>query len=149
MSIDDVLRTALVVGLGLAAGYALLGGLLTRVSGRWRDGDREITLRQFGPFLSGEALRPGGRERYSGFALWNRVRLRRSDSGVEYLKSLGFAPEIAPLVEHQIMASFDLKLEGGRLAGTFQGRIVRSERRPPRILSVSLTPPKPRTWTRA
>ena len=149
MSADDVLRTALVAAIALGAFYALIGGLLTRVSGRWRDGDRIITLRQFGPFVSGQATRPGGWERYSGFALWNRVSIRRSDGGREYLESLGFATEVAPLVENQIMASFDLRLQGALLTGTFQGRIVRSERRPPRIISVSLTPAKPRTWTRA
>ena len=68
MSADDVLRTALVAAIGLGAFYALIGGLMTRVSGRWRDGDRVITLRQFGPFVSGQATRPGGWERYSGFA---------------------------------------------------------------------------------
>jgi hypothetical protein len=149
MNVDEILRIALMVALGLGALYALLGGLMTRIGGRWRDGDRVINLRQFGPFVSGQAPRPGGWERYSGFALWGRVRLRRSDGGLEYLQSLGFAAEVAPLVEDQVMASFDLKLHGALLEGTFQGRIIRSERRPPKILSVSSTPPKARRWTRA
>ena len=149
MSVDAVLRHALLLGLVLGFAYLLIGGLLTRVGGRWRDGERLIHLRQFGPFVSGRAVREGGWERYSGTAIWGRVRLRRSDGGLAHLETLGFASEVAPLVEDQVMATFDLRLKGASLDGSFQGRIIRSERRPPRIISVHSTPAKPRSWTRA
>ena len=149
MTVDTVLRNALLIGLVLGITYLVVGGLLTRVSGHWRDGERLIHLRQLGPLVSGKAIREGGWERYSGTAIWGRVRLRRSDGGLAHLETLGFAAEVAPLVEDQVMATFDLRLKGANLEGSFQGRIIRSERRPPRIISVHSTPPKPRSWTRA
>ena len=149
MTLDALLRSAIFIAMGLGALYAIVGGLMTRVGGRWRDGDRIIELRQFGPLISGDASRPGGWERYSGFAIWGRIRLTRRDGGLDYLKSLGFSAEVAPLIDDSVMASFDLRLNGSLLEGTMQGRVIRSERHPPRIISVGRTPSKPRTWTRA
>jgi hypothetical protein len=149
VNIDALLRNALLISLGLWLLYMLLGGLTTRVGGAWRDGERLINLRQFGPLVSGDALRDGGWERYSGTAVWGRLRLRRSDGGLQHLQSLGFAAEVAPLLENQVMASFDLRLRNGQLNGTFQGRVIRSERRPARIVSIHSTAPKERLWVRA
>ena len=144
-----MLRHALLLGLILSIAYLIVGGFMTRVSGRWRDGERLIQLQQFGPFVRGQATRDGGWERYSGTAIWGRLRLRRSDGGLAHLERLGFASEVAPLVEDQVMATFDLRVKGASLVGSFQGRVIRSERRPPRIISVRSTAAKPRVWTRA
>jgi hypothetical protein len=148
MSVDETLRLLLLIAIAATGAYWLLGGLFTRISGRWRDGNREIHLRQFGPLITGSATRPGGSERYVGTALWGRVRLRRHDRGAAHLQSLGFAQEVAPLLEDSLMATFDLRLTGSLLDGYFQGRIIRSERVPPRIISVRRTPPQERCWTR-
>ena len=149
MTIDAVLRHALLILLVLVFAYGLIGGLMSRVSGAWRDGERLITLRQLGPFVHGHAARNGGWERYSGTVLWGRLRLRRYDGGLHHLEGLGFAPEVAPLLENQLMATFDLRLKGSVLEGVFEGRVIRSERQPPRILSVTRTKPKARVWSRA
>ena len=146
---DDFLRWVLV---GAVAGWALLvflGGLFTPVSGRWKDGDRRILLKQFGPFLRGECQREGGREIYSGTASFGRIRLSRRDQGKAHLMSLGFAEEVTPLIEGELMGRLDLKLKGGQLKGTFEGRRIASGRNPARLISVHRVKKTQRVWTRA
>ncbi len=146
---DDFLRWVLVGGVAGWAFLSFIGGLLTPVGGRWSDGERRIDLKQFGPFLRGECLREGGKEIYTGTANFGRVRLSRRDEGKAHLMALGFAEEVTPLIEGELMGRLDLKLQGKRLTGTFEGRRIASGRNPARIISVHRVKKTQRVWTRS
>ena len=146
---DDFLRWVLLGGLAGWGVVSFLGGLFTPVGGRWSDGQRRIDLKQFGPFVRGECRREGGREIYTGTAQFGRVRLARRDEGKQHLMALGFAEEVTPLIEGELMGRLDLKLRGRQLMGTFEGRRIASGRNPARILSVHRVKKTARIWTRA
>jgi hypothetical protein len=145
---EDLLRWIVI---GAAGGYALIywvSGLFTPVAGRWRDGERIISLRQAGPFVRGLCIRDGGEEIYRGTARFGRLTLQRKTRGEALLMSMGFAAEVAPLLEDQVMATYEFKLKGDSLNGTFSGRVIRSLRSPPRIVRVQRRDDEPRSWQR-
>jgi hypothetical protein len=146
--VEDLLRWTVIATAGAGALTYLIGGLLTPVSGRWRDGDRVIALRQIGPLISGLCIREGGEETYRGLARFGRVTLSRKTRGEPLLVSMGFAAEVTPLLEDCVMATYELKLKGDTLSGTFAGRVVRSHRSPPRIVAIQRREDEPRTWKR-
>ena len=64
----------------------------------------------------------GGRTRnlHGDSPVWTRVRLARRDEGKQHLMALGFAEEVTPLIEGELMGRLDLKLRGRQLMGTFE-----------------------------
>jgi hypothetical protein len=127
----------------------IIGGMVTRVAGRWRDDDdRVIHLQQLGPWVSGKCKRPGGGEVYKGLALFGHVRLTRYTWGTQQLEALGFAPSVLPLLEGRAFANLAFRLEGAELRGQFWGRRFTTRLRPPAIERVTLQPPQPRVWVR-
>jgi hypothetical protein len=128
--------------------FGAIGGLLTRVAGRWRDGDRLIELHQFGPRVTGTCTRPGGGELYKGLALYGTVRLTRYTWGNQHLVDMGFAPDVIPLLEGRAFANLKFRLEGAQLRGLFWGRKFSFEYEPPRIKGVARLEPDERVWSR-
>jgi hypothetical protein len=148
--VDDILRWSVLGVLGFAALLALLGGLVTPVAGRFRDGQRLITLHQIGPWLVGRCEREGGFERYRGWAFFGVVRLSRYEYGAAHLQASGFAPDTAPLVEGERLASFVFRAKPHGLVGMFEGRKVSFTSGPKatKVSAIEKLPPAPRTWLR-
>lgn len=132
-------------GIGL---LALLGGLLTPVAGRWRDGRRSIILTQSGPWVRGRCDLDGGGEHYTGLALFGWIRLYRYEYGRNHLLAAGFTDETIPLLTGQAMARFVFRRHGDELRGVFEGRVFTFAYEPPRILRVARLEPAPRAWQR-
>lgn len=144
---DDFWRM-LILGTGcLGAIVWLVGGLLTPVAGRWRDPEgADIILQQLGPRVWGEGKLSGGFQRFSGWVMFGRVRLKRSDFGMAHLQSLGFSPEQVRQIEGQITGTLELKLSNRDLEGVFYGRKFSFEDK--RVRSTPQAQATPRTWQR-
>ncbi len=145
---EEALRTIVIAAGAAVVGVGVLGGLLTRVAGRWRDGDRVIDLTQLGPWVRGTCVRPGGGELYKGLALFGTVRLTRFTWGNQQLVDIGFAPDVIPLLEGRAFANLKLRLEGAELRGSFWGRTFSFEYEPPAIKAVTRLEAQERVWTR-
>jgi hypothetical protein len=144
--LNELIRWIFLAVFGLGIFIWLIGGLLTPVSGRWRDGERLVELYQLGPRVRGVCRPPGGEERYRGSAWFGRVRLRRADHGEEHLRAMGFPDEVLHLMEGEITGYFRFSLSDLELVGEFEGRRFQFGLRPPRVISVSRHEPVPRTW---
>lgn len=145
---EELLRYVMLVVLSIAVVTVAVGGLVTPVSGMWRDGDRIIELTQFLAFVRGTCKRPGGLETYQGVALFGFLRLSRMASGSEYLASLGFAPEAARLIVGQPMALLRFRVYRGELLGDFEGRHFSFDLAPPKLRRISKLEREPRHWQR-
>jgi len=132
--------------LGIGFLVWLMGGFLTPIAGRWRDGDREIVLTQLGPWVRGVSHPESGESLYRGTARFGRLRLARYDSGFEHLKKMGFPDDVIPLMSSQVMGRFNLKLEGDQLRGTFEGCRFQFSQHPLKISAVIRLEPTERTW---
>ncbi|MEL6545124.1 MAG: hypothetical protein AAFQ82_10900 [Myxococcota bacterium] len=148
MDFDATLRLSflLITGTGLA--IFLLGGFVTPVAGRWRDGDRWVELNQLGPWLQGHAKRPGGSERYRGFAFFGQIWLARRSYGADHLRALGFAEDALPVVEGAMTAKLRFSRRGRRLEGSFTGIRFDFSDPPVRILKVGRVAATDRVWER-
>ncbi|MEO1480562.1 MAG: hypothetical protein AAFU77_00540 [Myxococcota bacterium] len=148
MDLDFLLR---MIGMGALGGgivIFVLGGLFTPIGGIWRDGDRIITLTQLGPWVSGTADRDGGRETYSGYAWFFRVRLARRSHGERHLRLLGFQADAVPVVDGAVTARLRFILRDRRLDGEFSGVRFDFSEPPVRILTSAALAPAQRSWTR-
>lgn len=148
MGADELLRFAVGGALVLGALVFLIGGFLTAVSGRWRDGERLVELNQFGPWIRGRAERPGGYETYAGIASFGTVWLSRRDFGLEHLEKIGFAPITAPVVDGTVTARLKFRAQPTQLAGEFVGLRFEFSESPVEIVSQARLPPTDRIWTR-
>ena len=149
MNSGDAVIRWLIFGLLILGALAwFVSGLRTSVAGRWRDGDRLIVLRQWGPWVWGQSERPGGKELYRGRARFGRLRLWRFARGEVLLKEMGFSPEQIPLLRGRALARFDLSLEQGQLKGTFTGHRIRFDTTHAKVESVHALEPSPRSWLR-
>ncbi len=149
MPVDEIVKY---VALALVSGsflIVMIGGFLTAAGGNWRDGERVVTIKQWGPFIQGLCKREGGGEVYKGYALFGIVRLRRYEYGLAHLVSIGFAEDTAPLVDGSCMGTLKLRRRGERLEGTFEGRKFSFADSPARVTSVARVAPTERVWERA
>jgi hypothetical protein len=145
---EEALRWIIISLAILIAVVGGLGGLLTRVAGKWRDDDRLIDLHQFGPWVTGKCTRPGGGELYKGLALYGTVRLTRYTWGNQQLVDMGFTPDVIPLLEGRAFANLKFRLDGAELHGQFWGRKFTFEYEPPAIKAVARIAPAERVWMR-
>ncbi len=78
--------------------------------------DRErITLRQFAFIITGERDLPGGKQKFTGYALGPWVFLKRRDYGKQVLVQEGFPEHIASLIEGRVTLNLTLNLSSDRL----------------------------------
>ncbi|MBN2430825.1 MAG: hypothetical protein JXQ27_05085 [Acidobacteria bacterium] len=144
--LNELFRWIFLSALGLGMLVWFIGGWLTSVSGRWRDGQRVVELFQFGPWIRGICRPPGGEERYKGTAWFGRVRLVRRDYGEVHLRQMGFPEEVLHLMEGQVTGYFRFRMRDLELVGEFEGRRFRFGLRPPRITGMGRQDPVPRAW---
>ncbi|MEM6730240.1 MAG: hypothetical protein AAF658_01720 [Myxococcota bacterium] len=149
MDADALLRLVVIVAVAVGGTGFLLGGFLTPVSGRWRDGQRTIELDQLGPWLTGRSERPGGHEIYKGFAVFGRVWLSRRNFGEQHLRELGFAESAIPVVDGAITARLRFRSSSGRLRGEFIGLRFDFSDPPVKILRAAQIAATERVWERA
>ncbi len=149
MDVDAIFRLSVLIAAGVGLITFLLGGFVTPVSGHWRDGDRLVDLQQLGPWIRGQAERPGGLERYRGIASFGRVWLARRDYGPDHLKRIGFADQAIPVVDGQVTARLRFRFRGRHLEGEFIGLRFDFSDPPVRILSTAQIPATARRWERA
>lgn len=143
---DALFREMLIWCLGLGASAFVLGGLLTRVSGVFEEEGRRITLRQLGPWVWGHCAFEGGKQNYTGFAVFGRVRLARRDFGLAHLITLGFSQDNAETIEGQSTGLFRFRLVASGLSGVFRGYRFRQEGAQMRMHG--LGPAQARSWRR-
>lgn len=150
MDLDDNLVRTIVICLLLGwAGLWLVGGMLTRVAGAWRDGARVVVLEQFGPRVWGHTEWQGGRQDYRGWVrFFGRVRLRRRDAGTAHLTSLGFTAAQGPALQGQTMAHLDFVVHADRLEGEFHGRRFSFDADNKRVREVKIVAADRRVWMR-
>ena len=149
MTPEEAIRWTVLAILAGSLVIGVVGGLVTPVSGMWRDGDRLILLKQVAWLVRGTCVREGGHEVYRGTAVFGRVRLKRTAFGLPLLKSMGFAPEFLPLLGGEPLARFDFKLSGAELDGTFEGRKFTFSKTPLAIRAVLRLPKEVRVWKRS
>lgn len=144
---DEWVRLVAEMALGAAAVASIVGGVTTKVAGRWRDGGRPVSLRQTAFVVRGAGEVFGGLQVYRGFACFGRLWLWRHDYGARHLQALGFAADQLPALEGQITGLFRLRLDGaGELVGTFSGK--RFAFAGGRLRQAHFLPPEPRAWRR-
>ena len=136
------------LGGGIAVAVWLVGGFLFSAAGRWRDRDRIVELKQFGPWVWGNCQVPGGVQRYWGKIWFGDLLLARRDFGKQHLCGLGFNEEQAQSVEGQVMVRLKLKLEGDVLKGHLWGTRFQFNPRTKEMMSVQATPAEDREWAR-
>ncbi len=129
------------------AGFAwLVGGFLSPVAGQWRDRDRLVELKQFGPWVWGEYNISGGVQRYRGKIWLGGLILERRDYGKQHLLQLGFNKVQAKSVEGQVMVRLKLKREGDVLRGNLWGTRFKFNPQTQRVISVQTTAAEAREW---
>ena len=134
------------IALGIFAVAWLAGGFLFPVAGRWRDQDRLVEIKQFGPWVWGQCEVPGGVQRYRGKIWMGDLILERCDFGKQYLLRLGFNPVQAKSVEGQVMVRLKLKREGDCLRGHLWGTRFKFNPQTQAVLSVTRTAAEVREW---
>ena len=63
----------------------VVGGFLSPVAGQWRDRDRLVELKQFGPWIWGSCKISGGSQRYLGKIWLGNLLLSRRDYGLSLI----------------------------------------------------------------
>jgi len=134
--------------LGLVAAVWFVGGYLFSAGGRWRDRDRIVELSQFGPWVWGRCIVPGGVQRYWGKIWFGDLILTRRDFGKEHLQTLGFSEMQAQAVEGEVMVRLKFKSEKGVLRGHLWGTRFQFNPRTQEVISVKATAPEEREWVR-
>lgn len=145
---DEWLRNIFFFGVLIGFTVYFVGGWISDVAGIWQDGQRQLKLSQFGPWIWGRAVCEGGYQRFWGRVWFGRLRLYRYDYGRKHVESLGFAPEHAEAVEGQCTGCFVFRLwaHPTRLSGSFIGRKFTLKNQ--RMLPIANIEPAPREWTR-
>ncbi len=136
------------IAMGLAGFAWLIGGFLSPVAGQWRDRDRLVQLKQFGPWVWGRCEIPGGTQRYRGKIWLGGLILDRRDYGKQHLLQLGFNKIQAKSVEGQVMVRLKLTREGDVLRGHLWGTRFKFNPRTQAVLSVQTTTAEGREWVR-
>lgn len=136
------------IGGGIVAAVWLAGGFLFSAAGQWRDRDRIVELKQFGPWVWGRCKVPGGVQRYWGKIWFGDLILARRDFGKQHLQVLGFTEVQAKFVEGQVMVRLKFKLEGDVLKGNLWGTRFQFNPRTHEVISVQATPAEEREWER-
>ena len=136
------------IAMGLAGFAWLIGGFLSPVAGQWRDRDRLVVLKQFGPWVWGQCEIPGGTQRYHGKIWLGRLVLDRRDYGKQHLLQLGFNKIQAKSVGGQVMVRLKLTREGDLLRGHLWGTRFKFNPRTQAVLSVQTTTAEGREWVR-
>ena len=134
--------------MGLAGVIWLAGGFMSPVAGQWRDRDRLVELKQFGPWVWGHCQITGGRQRYQGKIWLGALVLERRDYGTQHLAQLGFNKIQAKSVEGQVMVRLKLTREGDLLRGHLWGTRFKFNPRTQAVLSVQTTTAEGREWVR-
>ena len=148
MSQFDLASVIWIVG-GLAGVAWMVGGFLSPVAGQWRDRDRQVELKQFGPWVWGSCKIAGGSQRYLGKIWLGNLLLTRRDYGQQHLLQLGFNKIQAKSVEGQVMVRLRLKREGDVLRGHLWGTRFKFSPQSQRVISVNATAAEGREWIRA
>ncbi len=136
------------IAMGLGAIAFLAGGFLSPVAGQWRDRDRLVELKQFGPWVWGHYNISGGIQRYRGKIWLGDLILDRRDYGKEHLLQLGFNKVQAKSVEGQVMVRLKLRREGDVLRGHLWGTRFKFNPQSQRVISVQTTAAEAREWLR-
>lgn len=133
----------ILIAIGLALIVWIVRGLTIRVSGTWErvdegvpQGQRElISLVQFGPFVRGRRLMPGGFQEFTGLLRGRTVFLTRRDHGRELITSQGFPAELVPDIDGTVTAKLRLTLsaDGSAMFGSFTPQKIEFTHRPPEI----------------
>ncbi len=126
-----------------------LGGVFTKVKGLWCEESRLINLQQFGPWCWGEAIVKGGKEVYSGTAIFGKVKLSRRDYGKGHLEELGFTLEQAQWVEGGVLVKLYFKLQANRLVGSMCGTQFKFKPDNSGIAWVKWAQPTKKVWLRS
>lgn len=127
----------------VAALVWLLRAFLVRVSGTWervdeglRPGQSEvIDLVQFGPFIRGRRIMPGGFQEYTGVLRGRTMFMTRRDHGEPFIVGQGFPKELAAEIDGSVTAKLRLTLsaDGTAIFGTFTPQKIEFTYRPPAI----------------
>ena len=142
------LATLIWIAGGLAAVAWLAGGFLSPVAGSWRDRDRLVELKQFGPWVWGNCQVPGGTQRYQGKIWLGALILERRDYGKQHLLQLGFNKVQAKSVAGQVMVRLKLKREEQVLRGHLWGTRFKFNPHTQAVISVQTTTAEDREWVK-
>ena len=136
---------AILIVLACVALISVVRSFVVRVTGTWERVDEglkggrveRITLVQFGPFVRGRRLVPGGFQQLSGYIRGRTIVLTRRDHGEEMLMRQGFPPEVVKEVDGSVTAKLELTLSADELAifGTFTPQKIEFTVRPPKVTS--------------
>lgn len=131
------------LALGIVGLLWVLRGFLVRVSGTWervdeglRPGQSEvISLVQFGPFVRGRRMMPGGFQEYTGVLRGRTIFMSRRDHGEPFIVGQGFPRELASDIDGTVTAKLRLTLsaDGSAIFGTFTPQKIEFTYKPPAI----------------
>lgn len=131
------------LAIGLLFAIWVLRGFMVRVSGTWervdeglRPGQSElIHLVQFGPFVRGRRIMPGGFQEYTGMLRGRTIFMTRRDHGEPFIVGQGFPKELAREIDGSVTAKLRLTLsaDGTAIFGTFTPQKIEFTYRPPAI----------------
>lgn len=131
------------LGLGLAALLWIVRAAMVRVSGSWErvdegrpEGPPEvIQLVQFGPFVRGQRVTPGGFQEYTGLLRGRTIFMTRRDHGAAFITGQGFPAPLVPELEGTVTARLRLTVsaDGQAIFGAFTPQKIEFTRRPPKI----------------
>ena len=120
-------------------------GFLVPVRGTWERVDSDvkpgalerITFVQFGPFVKGRRIMPGGFQEFSGLLRGRSVALTRRDHGRELILSQRFPEGIVDEIDGTVTATMWLTLsaDGQVLHGTFTPQRIEFTHHPPKVTS--------------
>lgn len=125
----------------LVAAAWIVRGFMVRIQGTWRrvddDSNEEevVAFAQFGPFVRGRRVVPGGFQEYTGVLRGRTMFMTRRDHGRAMLERLGFPPVVASEIEGSVTARLRLTLsaDGRALFGTFVPQRIEFQRQPPKV----------------
>ncbi len=158
MMINQTTLPFLIIGAALVLFCLIyIRAFITRIAGVWYEQKepggpvQEIRLRQFGPWVWGEANVQGGLSLFRGWFNGKTVTLRRKDHGPAYFKHLGFPDAVIGTLDGTEMAraQFNYDSTNNKLVGQhYPQKIEISRTRPPKVLHRHYITPTPRTWVR-
>ncbi|MBK8013254.1 MAG: hypothetical protein IPK13_18100 [Deltaproteobacteria bacterium] len=133
---------ALIVA-GLTAAVWVIWGFTVRVQGTWARVDEglkvgqteHICLVQFGPFVRGRRLVPGGFQELTGLLRGRTIWITRRDHGEELIVNQGFPRELVGEIDGSVTAKMKLTLsaDGRAIFGSFTPQKIEFTHRPPAI----------------
>lgn len=148
----------------ITAGFAFLAAVWliraasVRISGSWERVDEGrpagppevIQLVQFGPFVRGQRMMPGGFQEYTGLLRGRTIFMTRRDHGADFITGQGFPAPLVRELEGTVTARLRLTVsaDGRAIFGTFTPQRIEFTHRPPKITQRAYQAPSFRRYER-